>query len=191
MSKATLTPDNRIRIQCSYEDRHFIKQIPGRMYNAQLRVWEIPCNPESIKALTRALPLCDVSNEVDAAADTTTAWRREVQRVKDAPATYWPGDIAAEPYQHQRQALQVGMAVLGGSLGCGIFHEVGCGKSLIAISILSELKRSNPDIEKVLIVCPASVVGVWESEIKKFARFPNTVMALVGPVKKRIERLLG
>ena len=66
--------------------------------------------------------------------------------------------------------------------------EMGCGKSLVGIAaagILSKLSM----IDRVLIVCPLSIMGVWESELSKFANFSYTATLLQGTMQKKKELL--
>lgn len=41
------------------------------------------------------------------------------------------------------------------------------------------------DINKVLVVAPLSILGVWEEEFKKFAEFPYKIFVLKGTSQTR------
>jgi SNF2 family DNA or RNA helicase len=66
--------------------------------------------------------------------------------------------------------------------------EQGTGKTLTAIAV-SGKGFLNGMIKRVFVFAPASVVPVWPMEYEKHADFPHEVVALEGPVKKRIENL--
>ncbi len=65
--------------------------------------------------------------------------------------------------------------------------DMGLGKTLQAISLMQSIKDENPD-KKFLVVCPASLVLNWESEIKKFAPDLKS-LSLVGTVSERTEKI--
>lgn len=55
--------------------------------------------------------------------------------------------------------------------------DMGLGKTIQAISYLAYLKEEHGILGKHLIVCPKSVAGNWEREIKKW--FPSARVALM------------
>jgi SNF2 family DNA or RNA helicase len=66
-----------------------------------------------------------------------------------------------KPYKHQVKALR--RAMRQGSIG--VLWEPGMGKSKLVVDWASALFQKG-DIRRVLIVCPLSVVGVWEDEFE-------------------------
>ena len=84
--------------------------------------------------------------------------------------------IKAKPYKHQVDAFNYVCELFGlttyeeASNGAALLMEMGCGKSLVGLAIAGILSRFCL-IERVLIVCPLSVMGVWEEELAKFADF--------------------
>jgi SNF2 family DNA or RNA helicase len=181
---ATLTPRGTIRLQAEMADSVFIREIPGRMWNQQGRYWELPCTQESLVALNRALPLCEVSAEAERAANSVVQWLRDVAAARNHTADHWPDHINVTPYQHQMQALQVGEAVLEGSEGFALWHEVGLGKTLTTLALLEGLPYL-----RTLVVCPASVIGGWVKEIERHAPDFDAV-PLTGPTTKRASKVL-
>lgn len=81
---------------------------------------------------------------------------------------------------------------LGSGGGCALLMEQGTGKSLTAIAVAGRAFL-NGRIKKLLIVAPASVVSTWaKEEVGEFAvhaAFPYEILALEGPVEKRIMAL--
>lgn len=57
------------------------------------------------------------------------------------------------------------------SYGCIMADEMGLGKTLQCITLLWTLLKQGPEckpsIEKVIIVCPSSLVKNWSNEIEK------------------------
>lgn len=67
-----------------------------------------------------------------------------------------------KPYKHQVKALKVLLANRGG----GLFMEMGTGKSKVAIDFIGAA-HMKWGVNKALIVCGKSYLGVWNSEIPK------------------------
>lgn len=68
--------------------------------------------------------------------------------------------------------------------GYGLLFEMGCGKSLTAVSIAGRLYLDGR-IRRVLIAAPLAVCPVWPSEFAKYADFPHTVQPLTADGKQR------
>ena len=65
---------------------------------------------------------------------------------------------------------------------------MGTGKSLTAIAITGTLSQVGR-IQRVLIVAPLSILGVWEEEFQKFADFPYALAVLSGSSAKKLDTL--
>lgn len=91
--------------------------------------------------------------------------------------------VTAPPFDHQQKAYEFALARFGlldsrfRSRGVGFFFEMGCGKTLTAIATMGTLYKRGL-INRVLIVCPLSVVGVWSDEMQKFAAFEYSILTL-------------
>lgn len=72
--------------------------------------------------------------------------------------------------------------------GAALIMDMGTGKTLTSIAILGRAYL-NKKIEKVLVVCPASVVPVWEKEITEYADYNTTITTLAGNMAKRKSNL--
>ena len=77
----------------------------------------------------------------------------------------------------------------------GLFHEMGLGKTIVAIALINKLSQETPDIitpvERIngiqaLVVCPSSLKKQWADEITKFSDLDCTVIG--GTKKKREEQ---
>jgi SNF2 family DNA or RNA helicase len=66
---------------------------------------------------------------------------------------------------------------------CALFLSMGCGKSIITLTVLAETKRTN-----VLIVAPLQVArNVWEAEVSKWEHTKHlTTSTITGSEKQRI-----
>ena len=104
--------------------------------------------------------------------------------------------IKVKPYDHQIKASVFAIDIFTGKPldekihynGCAFLMEMGCGKTLASIIVAGYLFNKKL-INKVLIVCPLSITGVWEDEFKKFANYEFKTHIIKGssPVKKKKE----
>lgn len=98
--------------------------------------------------------------------------------------------IRASPFAHQRAAYDdaIETFVNGKSGGYGLLFEMGCGKTITAIAVAGQLYLSKK-IQRVLIVAPLSIVGVWDEEFDKFADFDYSLAVLEGSGAKKADTL--
>lgn len=102
--------------------------------------------------------------------------------------------IRATPYRHQIEAYQYTCGLFGlpngpmKSGGCALLMEMGTGKTITSIAITGALLQAGK-IDRVLIVAPLSILGVWEEEFQKFAAFPYALAVLTGPGSRKLDTL--
>lgn len=82
-----------------------------------------------------------------------------------------------------------------GSYGCIMADEMGLGKTLQCITLMWTLLRQSPDfkpeIDKVIVVSPSSLVRNWSNEVQKWLGGRVTPLAIDGGTKDDIDRQLG
>ena len=66
--------------------------------------------------------------------------------------------------------------------------EMGCGKTITGIAITGCLYQFGK-VNRVLVVAPLSILGVWEEEFERFAAFPFSLTILKGSTAKKKEQL--
>ena len=105
-----------------------------------------------------------------------------------------PMPIKVAPYAHQQEAFDFACRKFGllpcdaQSRGIGLLFEMGCGKTITAIAIVGILYQFGL-INRVLVVAPLSILGVWEEEFSSFAAFPYTLTVLKGASEKKRQQL--
>lgn len=99
--------------------------------------------------------------------------------------------IKVSAYRHQKDAYDFVLKTFrqnGGSGGASLLMEMGTGKTLTAIAVAGTLSEEMR-INRLLIVAPLSILGVWKEEFEKFASFPYTLEVLEGTSDKKREQL--
>lgn len=88
-----------------------------------------------------------------------------------------------KPYSYQLKALNKIQKLDGVA---GLFMEMGTGKTKVAID-WAGIGYYNYDVKRVLVICPLSVVGVWQRQIKQHLPFFARVRVLTGSTSERIK----
>lgn len=102
--------------------------------------------------------------------------------------------VKAKPYRHQQEAFDFVCRLFGltdgqqRSSGAALLMEMGTGKTLVAIAVACILYQFGL-AERVLVVAPLSLLGVWESELQRFAVVPVNAVVLKGTLDKKKELL--
>lgn len=102
--------------------------------------------------------------------------------------------VKAKPYRHQQDAFDFVCRLFGltdgqqRSNGASLLMEMGTGKTLVAIAVACILYQFGL-ADRVLVVAPLSLLGVWESELHRFAGVPVNVVVLKGTLDKKKELL--
>lgn len=98
--------------------------------------------------------------------------------------------INVTPYDHQQKAYEFICRLFGlmpsavHSPGAALLMEMGTGKTLTTIGVTGTLYEYGR-INRILIVAPLSITGVWQEEFEKFADFPYTLTVLTGSGEKK------
>lgn len=135
------------------------------------------------------------------------------ERMKEKPTNLYYYPVKANLFIHQQKAANMAALTFGwaspeewaikGGLenlewnrpsevmyhkGFGLLFEMGCGKTLTAISVMGmgyQMKK----IRRVLVVAPTSVCPVWPHDISDYADFKCRVGVLLGSKDKRLREL--
>lgn len=87
-----------------------------------------------------------------------------------------------KPYKHQIAAVKLGLKRLKKTGGFALLMEPRTGKTKTTIDIFSILHEADK-VHRVVIICPNSVIGVWEREIA--AHCPERYKILIWDKKGR------
>ena len=117
-------------------------------------------------ALTGVVDIDDAPAEVVVGASLLTV-REQLLDAATAPPLPTPVGLEATLRDYQRQGFTWLERVTSLGLGACLADDMGLGKTvtLIALHLHRAAERPGP----TLVVCPASLLGNWEAEIRRFA----------------------
>lgn len=175
---------DKLQVYNSYKYKDALKQI-GCRWSPEEKAWWIAATPENFRKLTQAVPGLRVEKEVTRRMTEMAIAEAEQQDSNWSDAQpVEPMPLKTVPFQHQVAAFN--MAITRPSFAA--LMEQGCGKTAVAIAAAGyRFKRC--EVNRVLVVAPASVVPVWPKELALHADFPHEVKALEGSTAKRAEIL--
>ena len=178
--------DGKILLYDSYIFKESIKEIPGRQWHPEEKVWSVPISQQSIETLD--LLGCELSDEI------TDIRQRFVSKNTANENTILPAPLKVSPYEHQLKGYNLAcrsMGIIGGngmSPGFALLMEMGTGKTITSIAIVGKAYLTGK-IKRLLIFAPKSIIAVWEDEFSKFADFPYSLSVLSGTSAKKVEQL--
>lgn len=180
--------NNQIYLKCDFADKDKAKEIPGYRWDREQKCWVYPLSLEIYKQICERFPDVEADNATNAAINEMFAKASNVEKMKlegwENAKPLKPMPVKVKPFKHQILGYNIAIQLPN----VAVLAEMGCGKSYIATAVIGR-RYLDGEIQKVLIVCPTSIMFVWQDEFEKFADFPYTMLVLDGPVKKRIERL--
>ena len=174
-----------IRANAQYPEGTFLKQVPGARWDETNRVWRIPAtpaaamnlrlavkergfklmgNPGMAELIQRALEQSSASTEVKRSGTL----EQPDLRVYDA----WRHQLEAYSFAADLDAVMLNM-------------DMGTGKTKVVIDTIQ-----NSGSKTIAVLCPSSVVGVWQRELEKHGvpEYLWSVPELKGSVRKRAEQ---
>eukprot|EP01038_Epipyxis_sp_PR26KG_P013185 gene13185-17668_t len=121
----------------------------------------------------------------------------ELQKVEVIP------ELACKLRPHQREGVQflfectMGLRGYEGE-GCILADDMGLGKTLMSITLMwtllnipsNSVSITTRDVRKAMIVCPTSLVGNWDNEIRKWVGNNCPTFAVKSDPKKMIASFL-
>lgn len=175
---------DKLQVYNSYKYKDALKQI-GCRWSPEEKAWWIAATPENFRKLTLAVPGLRVDKEVTRRMTEMAIAEAEQQDTDwSSVKPLEPMPLKTVPFQHQVAAFN--MAITRPCFAA--LMEQGCGKTAVAIAAAGR-RWQRGEVQRVLIVAPASVVPVWPVEFNLHADFPHDVRPLEGSTQKRSEVL--
>lgn len=167
-----------IALADSYKQREACAALQGARWSAVLKAWLVDATPANVMAIAA---LCPLPEELRALLPAP-----EPQEVIEDEGEWL---TRATPYDHQRHAVAAAMHTMrAGRGGYALLMEMGCGKTLAALEVVSRLHVTG-DVGRVLIVAPGAVVPVWAREAAQYLTDEYDLAQLLGTKAKRLDAL--
>ncbi len=152
----------RIILRTMFADRELCKALPGARWSATLRFWHCPATPALAGQIARQWPDVDLS-------PIAPLLPGSAQLPPDAELPLWEHQRRAFIFAEPRRATMLAM-------------DMGTGKSRVVIDLIRVWRPA-----RTLVICPASVVGVWPAEFTKHGEGKVTALGLQdGSIAKRL-----
>lgn len=188
MSAAIFTTGDRRWIVARFDPalNPRVLRIPGSQWDRTRNAWRWPYSDRTASDLVTVLEELDGVDMTDDVARLVSLARvREESRLFKltdvVPPIELPLHGQPEHWVHQRRAFHFARELPA----AGIFIGMGGGKSRVAV----DLVRDAGD-EKVLIICPKNVIGVWPKQFQLYAPDEyRIVYPTKGSVAKRAEEI--
>ena len=164
-----------IRVYDCYQYRESIKEIEGRLYDADEKCWVIPLTAHNASTLSLLGASLDESLK-ELAKTARVAFVRRCEHRKPR--------VKAKLFAHQQDAYDFVLDAFEKGKAVALLADMGTGKSMMTIAITGTLEAEK-GVKKMLVVCPKSIVGVWEEEFRKFADYRYALTVLDGTMEKK------
>ena len=152
-----------VHVRTHYDQKDRCAAVPGGRWVPRLRAWEYALSPATAASLLQVFDQ-KITPDVRArlaplAARLVTAQQAKAGELDlENPVTVnppWHHQLVSYNMMRQLFALDDASPSGGGAL---LGLDMGCGKSKCTVDLISNHRDK---INKVLIVCPASVIDVW------------------------------
>lgn len=159
-----------------FEFKDIAKSIPNRRWIAETKQWRYLPTAEVVDAWNKVMDDHEVKltegalKFFQAKAAEVIAQREQkikAKAIKEGEVPDIPVPLKVKPFDHQKRAFALATTLDHAAL----LMEQGTGKTLVAIADAGK-RYLDGQVKKVLVICPKSVVPVWEAEFNKHANFP-------------------
>jgi len=170
MSCRVFLHEDRLAIQATFLHKDACKSVPGARWDKGFKLWTYPATPGAARAIHEAFPPESATWEESAAALLI-----EAERIARAAEHKTANDLPAipltktQPWAHQLRGYHFAMQTPAWMLAM----DMGTGKSKVTVDVIV-----NQGWQRVLILCPKSVVQVWPLEFEKHSAVPVGTLAL-------------
>ena len=157
-----------------------IKELANAKWLGDAKLWVLPYSEVALEGIKRIFPALQIGPALKEKAGSSALSLLEAAEQKFRPelkaVSYEPGIFRTTPYPHQVVSFNFAQRLDASAL----FLEQGLGKAKIALDLAAWRYRQH-QIQRALIVCPASVLGQWLEEITKHGHSDfSSVVLLAG-----------
>lgn len=154
--------NGKIVFRLPFFENHIAKSA-GARWSAPSKVWIAPFNELVASHVVNCLPPDMVSEEIHNLCRPS---------VSIPPLSCDPSSVLKDVRLMPRQLE--GITKAWPHPGFALFWVMGAGKTLSSIA-LAGLRHKYGLIQRLLVICPTSIKGVWAKEFDRYADFPHTL----------------
>lgn len=176
--------NGRIYLKIPYEQRDKARSIEGRMWDKKTKCWTFPLSQiENVCTLFPGLTAAikQVAKSIKKTPDTKTLNEKVPDKYLEEYYKSLP-KRCYRPFDHQKQMIKLALS----HRQFAFFCEMGTGKTKAAIDTAGILNY-NGLVDRVLIMCPKTLLEVWVEEIKKNSNKDSIIIS--GTKKQRYNSL--
>lgn len=169
-----------VSLRIPYKRREEIKKIPSAGWSSTEKVWTVPQTGSALQELSKAFPQLQFSREHNCLIGNFLSARHYKNQNTQEVSRYYDGLIQPRTpaWEHQQRAFLFAREMILAGNGCGLFLDMGLGKSKVVIDLLEHW-----DCSRVLIVCPKKVLSVWQEQFEEHA--PTKLQEQLLPLPER------
>lgn len=172
----------RIWLRCPYERRYEAAEIPGARWDQMAKLWTFPATPAVAARVVQTFPNTDGDYPqlfVDLLSQYDVRWIANRDKHDGYPNLIYPHHTP--PWPHQIGATNYAILMDRALLHC----HMGTGKTKMVLD--AAMTRGH---KQILVICPKSVIPVWQDEVEKHAPGVWDMLLLSGgSIQKRAEML--
>lgn len=171
--------NDKLALKCDYIQKEKAKAVPGNKWNQSVKAWEYPMERGIVEQLLEEFGSnLRVSTEVMSYVD-----KAEQHKVKRVELKNMKDTELSVPFAHKlRNYQRVGANFLHKAKRAILADDMGTGKTLQSITACEET-----GVDRILVVCPASLKWNWFDEISKWT---DSKAVIVGGTKsKRVKTI--
>jgi len=122
------------------------------------------------KAMALAAGIGDLDGDLPIESVETEGWLNALfEKDGNVPELPQPDSFVGELRPYQRRGVSWMHFLVERGLGPCLADDMGLGKTVELTSLLLNMQEQRTLTGQVLLICPMSVVGNWERELKRFA----------------------
>jgi len=170
-------------LKCSFEEKDRAKKI-GFKWSAPTKSWVASFSLQKVEEVLKEFPSCGINSDLEDLIEKQLILDENIKQIKidaaeNIDTRFKVAGIKVALHNYQKLGVKFAINSTGGIL---IADEMGLGKTIQSIATAIYRKKKG-EIDKCLIITPASLKWNWPLEIEKFTDESYSVIA--GTPEKR------
>ena len=154
----------KLALKAGFQYLDVLRSFPSRRFDPKTKAWLVPLTKLSVahlQSLDGRVKLEMSAAAVDALLDLEKLTSRPIPT--PFPRNWFTSESAFQPLPHQWEMLDKGW----GLRGYALFATMGLGKTFVTIQTAAA-RHAAGEIDRLAIICPATLHNTWEREFTKY-----------------------